>query len=398
MIQIIEVLKPVAKSTYLNMLSTSTEAVNTLHTTLQSPPTIPSVRFHGPGDIRLDELEEPVCGKGQIKMKPAYVGICGSDLHEYTSGPVLIPKEPHPITGSTYPTPMGHEFGGIIEEVGDDVKNLHPGQRAVVRPTIYDGTCSACKEGFNHCCENIGFIGLSGFGGGMSKKIVAPATHFYPIPDNISLEAAALIEPLAVSWHAVTVSPFKAGDSVLIVGGGPIGIGVVQVLKLQGAKHIMVAELMENRQRLCTELGATHILDPCEVDVASRVRELTGGIGADVIFDTAGVEKALIGAIPACKAQGTIVNIAVWEKKPAIPVNQLMYNELRYMGAALYDEKSFLDVMQAISDGQLEPERMITSRIPLDQVVDGGFKALLEHRDKHCKILVDVQSHNATLN
>ncbi|KAJ6133850.1 hypothetical protein N7523_000172 [Penicillium sp. IBT 18751x] len=378
------------------MLNTTIQSEDTRHTTLTSVPLMKSVRFHGPGDIRVDEIEEPLCGKGQVKMRPAYVGICGSDLHEYTGGPVLIPKTPHCITGSTYPAPMGHEFGGIIEEVGDDVTHLSPGQRAVVRPTIFDGTCSACKQGHNHCCENIGFIGLSGYGGGMSKKIVAPAGHFYPIPETISLKAAALIEPLAVAWHAVNLSPFKPGDNVLIVGGGPIGIGVVQVLKLQGARNIMVAELMENRQRLCRDYGASHIFDPREGDVAQRVRDITGGVGADVIFDAAGVEKALVSAIPACRVHGTIVNIAVWEKPPSIPVNQLMYNEIRYMGAALYDEQSFLDTIRAVNYGQLKPEGMITSCITLDEVVEKGFKALLEHRDEHCKILVDVQAEAST--
>jgi threonine dehydrogenase-like Zn-dependent dehydrogenase len=185
----------------------------------------------------------------------------------------------------------------------------------------------------------------------MSKKIVAPASHFYPLPENISLEAAALIEPLAVAWHAVNLSPFKFGDNVLVIGGGPIGIGVVQVLKLQGAKNIMVAELLDSRKRFCRDYGASHILDPREDDVAQRVREITGGVGADVVFDAAGVEKALLGAIPACRAQGTIVNIAVWEKPPCVPVNQLMYNEVRYMGAALYDEMSFLDTIRAVNYG-----------------------------------------------
>ncbi|KAJ5159461.1 uncharacterized protein N7482_006465 [Penicillium canariense] len=374
------------------MLNTSTQAADTLHTTLKSARVMQSVRFHGPGDIRVDEVEEPVCGKGQVKMRPAYVGICGSDLHEYTAGPVLIPEHPHPITGSTYPASMGHEFGGIIEEVGSDVTHVSPGQRAVVRPTIYDGTCCACKQGKYHCCENIGFIGLSGFGGGMSQKIVAPAGHFYALPDNVTLEAAALIEPLAVAWHAVAVSPFQPGDSVLVVGGGPIGIGVVQVLALQGAKKIMVAELMDNRKKLCTKYGATDILDPREVDVAQRVHTLTDGVGADIIFDTAGVEGALAGAIPACRAQGAIVNIAVWEKAPVIPVNKLTYNEVRYIGSALYDEGSFLDTIRAISTDQLKPADMITARIALSEVVDKGFQALLDHRDQHCKILVDVQS------
>jgi threonine dehydrogenase-like Zn-dependent dehydrogenase len=111
----------------------------------------------------------------------------------------------------------------------------------------------------------------------MSKKIVAPAGHFYPIPEDVTLEAAAFIEPLAVAWHAVNTSPFKPGDSVLILGGGPIGLGVVQVLKLH--------ELMDNRQNFCLDYGATHILDPRKVFVSQKTRELTDGIGVDVIFD-----------------------------------------------------------------------------------------------------------------
>ena len=187
----------------------------------------------------------------------------------------------------------------------------------------------------------------------MSEKIVAPAGHFYPIPDTVSLEAASFIEPLAVAWHAVKISLFKPGDSVLVVGGGPIGLGLLQVLKLQGARNIIVAELMENRKNLCLQYGATHMVDPRKVNVAQMTRDLTNGVGADIIFDTAGVEKALLDAIPACRTQGTIVNIAVWEKRPSFPVNQLMYNEIRYVGAALYDETSFLDTIQALSDGKL---------------------------------------------
>ncbi|PYI23724.1 GroES-like protein [Aspergillus japonicus CBS 114.51] len=354
-----------------------------------------AVRFHGRGDIRVDEIEEPTCGKGQVKMRPAFVGICGSDLHEYMGGPVLVPKKPHKITGATHPVTLGHEFGGIIEEVGEGVTHISPGQRAVVRPTIFDKECTSCKLGYEYCCENIGFIGLSGYGGGLANYIVAPAEHFYPLPDTISLEAAALIEPLAVAWHAVNISPFKPGDSVLVLGGGPVGIGVVQVLKMQGAQNIVVAELMANRQRLARDYGAAHIVDPRAEgpgNTAARVRELTGGIGADVIFDTAGVEAALNEAIGACRTHGTIVNIAVWEKRPALRVNDLMYSELKYTGSALYDESAFVNVIQALNHGQLSPEKMITAKIGLDDVVEKGFEELVNHRDAHCKILVDVQA------
>ena len=160
-----------------------------------------------------------------------------------------------------------------------------------------------------------------------------------------------MVEPLAVAWHAVNISPFKPNDNVLVLGGGPVGIGIIQVLKLQGAKNIMVAELTENRKKFASGYGATHVLDPREVDVAAKVRELTNSMGADVIFDTAGVEVALNGAIDACRTHGTIVNIAVWEKRPALRVNDLMYSEINYTGSALYDESAFQNVLQALSYG-----------------------------------------------
>ncbi|KAH8433441.1 uncharacterized protein LDX57_011075 [Aspergillus melleus] len=365
---------------------------NTYRTALKATAPMKAVRFHGPGDIRIEEIEEPVCGKGQVKVRPAYVGICGSDIHEYTAGPVLVPQEPHKITGVTAPVTLGHEFSGIVEEVGEGVTHVSKGQRVVIRPTIYDGTCPSCRSGYEHCCENIGFIGLSGYGGGLAHKQVAPATHFYPIPDNISLESAALIEPLAVAWHAVNVSPFKPNQHVLVVGGGPVGIGIVQVLKMQGAKTITVAEPMARRREFALEYGATHAIDPKTEDVTEQIRNLTNGLGAHVVFDSAGVEQALCGEVDACRTHGTIVNIAVWEKQPSMPVNELMYNEVQYTGAALYDESAFQDVIRALNYGQLKPDRMITSIVKLDDVVEKGFQALVDDRGEHCKILVDVQA------
>ncbi|KAJ5116624.1 alcohol dehydrogenase [Penicillium angulare] len=350
-----------------------------------------AVRFHGKGDIRVDKVEEPKCKKGEIKMKPAFVGICGSDLHEYTSGPVLVPKSNHPITGESSPVTMGHEFSGTIEEVGEGVNHLRPGQRAVVRPTIFDKECAACTQGSQHCCKNIGFIGLSGYGGGMAEHIVAPAGHYYPLPDSIALEHASLIEPLAVAWHAVDRSPFKANDNTLVLGAGPIGIGTVQVLSLRGAKNIIVVELLPNRKELAKQYGATHVLDPREVDIPTAVRGLTDQNGVELVFDTAGVEVALNGVIEATRVQGTIVNIAVWEARPAIDVNDLMYREINYMGATLYDENSFQQVINALHYGQLKPHGMISTKLKLQDAVDKGFKQLLEARDSYCKILVDPQ-------
>lgn len=186
----------------------------------------------------------------------------------------------------------------------------------------------------------------------MAHHIVAPAEHYYLLPDNVSLETAALIEPLAVAWHAVKLSPFKVNDSVLVLGAGPIGIGVIQVLKLQGAKRIMVVELMDSRKKLAEHYGADNIFDPRKLDIPEEVFKVTEKKGVDVVFDTAGVEIALNGVIPACRVHGTIVNIAVWESSPNVKVNDLTYKEVNYMGAALYDEVSFKEVIRALDNGK----------------------------------------------
>jgi hypothetical protein len=188
-----------------------------------------ALRFHGQRDIRLEEVDTPACGKGQVKVQPplypshlaltnfsdcvsrlsppswAYVELVffpappdqqatpshastPSDLHEYLGGANLIPTTPHPITGEKVPITLGHEFSGVVEEVGEGVSDMKRGDRVVVQPIIYDGTCAACKEGFINCCDKNGFVGLSGWGGGLAEHIVVPRASVFAIPETVSLE------------------------------------------------------------------------------------------------------------------------------------------------------------------------------------------------------------------
>jgi len=348
------------------------------------------LRFHGQRDIRLEEIDVPPCTSGLVKIKPAYVGICGTDLHEYLGGPNLMPTTPHPITGETVPLTLGHEFSGVIDEVGEGVQDLKVGQRVVVQPIIYDGTCGACKAGYINCCDKNGFVGLSGWGGGLAEYIVLPRSAVFPIPDEVSLEAGALVEPLAVAWHAVNMSPYQNGDWVLILGGGPIGLAVLQCLRARGCEKIIVSEVGPRRKEFAKKFGANYVLDPTTDDVVARVREICDGQGAHVAFDAAGVQAGLEQAVLAIRARGTLVNIAVWEKPPSLQVNDLVFRERKYMGVATYVEGDFQNVISAIASGKLRPEAMITSKIALNEVEEKGFKALVNERDNHVKILVQV--------
>ncbi|KAK4994344.1 hypothetical protein LTR28_000908 [Elasticomyces elasticus] len=348
-----------------------------------------AVRFHGKEDLRLENIPKPKCGKGQIMVKPAWCGICGSDLHEYLGGPSICPTTPHPITGECVPVTFGHEFSGVIEEVGEGVSDqFKVGGRVCVQPIIYDGTCGACQEGMINCCYSNGFVGLSGWGGGMSEYCVLPEYAVVPLPDNISLEVGALVEPLSVGWHAVNASPFKAHDSVLILGGGPIGLAVIQALKARGADKIIVSEISPKRKEFAKMFGADYILDPTKDDIVARCRELCEGQGVHVVFDAAGVQAGLDAAIHAVRARGTIVNIAIWEKPCSIHPNDLVFKERKYIAVATYVKGDYQEVIAAISDGRMNPERMITKRIGMDEVVEGGFKALIKDKDNQVKILI----------
>ncbi|KAI9716652.1 MAG: hypothetical protein M1812_005190 [Candelaria pacifica] len=350
-----------------------------------------AVRFYGQKDIRLEDIEVPKLSKGQVKLKPAFVGICGSDLHEYLEGANLIPTTPHPITGETAPVTLGHEFSGIVEEVGEGINDMKAGDRVVIQPSIYDSTCGACREGLINCCYSNGGIGLVGWGGGLSEHCVVFRRSLFHLPENIPLKIGALVEPIAVAWHAVKISPYKPDDAVLVLGGGPIGLAVVQTLKARNCEKIIVSEVAPRRKEFAKDFGAHYVLDPTKDDIVARCRELCDGQGVNITFDAAGVQAGLNQAVSATKVRGTIVNIAVWPKPATINVNELVFGEKRYMGTTTYTAEDYHEVIDALSLGKLKPDGMITRKIKLNEVEEKGFKALIHDKENHVKILVEVQ-------
>jgi 2-desacetyl-2-hydroxyethyl bacteriochlorophyllide A dehydrogenase len=316
--------------------------------------TMSAIRYHGQRDIRYETIPYPTVSAGKVLISPSYCGICGTDVHEYLGGNNLIPapNHPHPITNETSPLTLGHEFSGIVEAVGDDVSNFKKGDRVCVQPIIYDGDCRSCKRGLVNCCDRNGFVGLSGWGGGLAEAMCVPESCVKKLPDNVSLEVGALIEPLAVGWHAVDISPYKTGDAVLVLGGGPIGLAVVQALIGRGCEKVIVSEVSGKRREFATQFGAHFVVDPSKEDIVKRVEELTGGLGADVAFDAAGVQVAVDTAFQALKARGTLVNIAVWEKRAQLQMNEIVFRERGYMGVATYSLGDFEAVLEAISSGK----------------------------------------------
>lgn len=239
-------------------------------------------------------------------------------------------------------------------EVGAGVTGIAVGQRAAIQPIIYDRTCAACHRGLHNICYNGGFVGLSGWGGGLSDAVTVPADYVLPLPDHVPLDIGALVEPLSVGWHAVAQSPLTPSSHVLILGGGPIGIAVILALRARGCSSIIVSEPSASRQASARRFGADHILDPrTEPDFLSTVRALTGGEGVDIVFDCAGVAVGLEAACQAIKVRGTVVNVAIWERAVPFNPNWLVFREGKYVACLAYVRQDFEDVIQAIASGEL---------------------------------------------
>lgn len=339
-------------------------------------------------DIRVETIPEPSLEKDQVKINVSYCGICGSDLHEYLAGPIFIPaEESHPISKDKAPIVMGHEFAGVVAAVGEEVTDIEVGDRVCVEPIYSCGTCHSCRKGHYNVCEQLGFIGLSGGLGGFSEYSVVPSKMIHKIPDHMTWEQAALVEPTAVAVHAVRQSEMKIGDSIAVIGTGPIGLLVIQAAKAAGASKIMAVEVSPERRDFAKQAGADIIINPLERNPVQAIKEYTDGLGADVAFEVAGIEATINVAIESTRAEGNVVNISIWEKPASIPVNQFILTE-RKMTSIIAYRNIFPQVIQLIANGQIKATELITKKISLDQIVSEGFEALTKNKNQ-IKILVD---------
>lgn len=346
--------------------------------------------FHGPGDIRLDDVVDDDVTRGNVKVKIDWCGICGTDLHEYLAGPIFIPAagEVHPLTGKGMPNTLGHEFAGTVVEVGDGVEHLSAGETVVIEPILRCGECTACKEGVPNMCDKLGIYGLAGGGGGFAEFAVVPGYTIHKLPEGLTTEQGALIEPIAVGLRAVRRSGLQPGQSALVLGGGPIGAVTMLCLKMAGAKPILVAEVAEARKAKALELGADTVIDPSKENAVERVKELTGGDGVDCSFDAAGIQATLETAIRATRKGGSVTIISIWEGPVSIDPNEIVLAELNIHGIIAYTPEDFADTIAMVSDGRIDTSGLVTSRVELDDVVAGGFDELVAHKDRHVKILV----------
>ena len=324
--------------------------------------------------------------------------MCGTDVHEYLAGPILLPG--HGITnehtGATVPLIMGHEFSGTVREVGNDVKGISVGQAIAVNPSMscqHHGhkPCVVCEAGRPNVCLRSTFYGLHAQGGGFADEICVDQLAVVPLPETVPLKLAALAEPLSVAAHMVRISGFEAGQSAVVLGAGPIGCALILFLRDRGAKSILVSEVAASRVEQAKACGADRVVDPTQskTAVSDAVQEVMAP-GADVAFDACGIQATLDEAFNITKPGGTVFNVAIHEKPLSLNLNNVTLHEKRLMGGNAYTREDFEYVVRYIADHAELVESFISAIVPLESAVDGAFAELVRNKVAHNKILVQV--------
>ena len=348
-----------------------------------------AARFYDRGDIRIEDIPEPVVEPGTVGIEVAWCGICGTDLHEFMEGPIFIPPcgHPHPISKESAPVTMGHEFSGVVYAVGEGVNDIQVGQHVVVEPYIVADDVPTGPNDKYHLSKNMNFIGLGGRGGGLSEKIAVKRRWVHPISEDIPLDQAALIEPLSVGHHAFSRSGAKAGDIALVGGAGPIGLLLSVILKAKGLS-VIITELSSARKQKAAESGvADYILDPSEVDVVEEVMKITEGNGVDVAFECSSVNAVLDTLVAATTSAGVVVIVSIWSHPATVNVHSVVMKELDVRGTIAYCN-DHQETIKLVEDGKINLEPFITQRIQLDDLVSKGFDTLINNNESAVKIIV----------
>ena len=340
--------------------------------------------WHGVKDIRVEEVELREVKDNEVKVKVAWAGICGSDLHEYLHGPIFINTEnKDQFTGEIAPVTMGHEFAGVVEEVGPNVTSVKVGDRVSINPTITHGNKHESIDRY----DGMSFIGLNGNGGFTSHAIV-PEANAYVLGENLTLQDGALVEPMAVTVQAVLDAGVKLGDTVAIFGAGPIGLLTLIAAKAAGASNIIIADLAQFRLDKAKELGATHAINSGEVDPVKAIRDLYPN-GVDVAFEVAGVAPTFKQAIAVTKAQGVVDVVSIFANEISWSPMQITNSGVTIKASIVYSPSTFRKTIEAMNSGQLNPKQIVTSQIELDNIVSDGFEALTNDKTQ-AKILVKL--------
>lgn len=346
-----------------------------------------ALRWHGAGDVRLEEVDRPTLLPGTAVVKVAACGLCGTDLHEVAHGPVMIRDGAHPLSGTRPPITLGHEMSGTVVEIDDVVPGIGIGTRVVADPCLRCGTCPACLRGDYHLCARGGSLGLADHGA-LADYVRVPVIQLHPVPDGVSDEHAALAEPLAVGLHAAKRAGIGPGDTVLVLGAGPIGLAALVGARACGATTVFVSEPASARAAVARKLGASEVFDPSADDVRTEVYVRSGRVGADAVIDGTGRPEAIELGLRSLRRGGRMAIAGISPARFDVDLRQIVLYEREIRGSLGY-QFDIPRVLGLMASGAIDPHPFVTAVRPLSDVVS-TFEEL-SSANQHVKVLITPQ-------
>ena len=318
------------------------------------------------------ETTKPSSGEALVRVHTA--GICGSDL--------AIVSGQHPRAKP--PLVIGHEFSGEIAELGaNDGGHFQIGDRITLFPLLVCGVCYACRNDLSHVCSSLRLVGFDRTGG-MAEYVTVPLELIVPLPDTVSYEVGALIEPLAVCVHAVNMSMVQVNDTVFVLGAGPIGLLTAMILQQKGIKNLYITDIDPFRLNIARTLDLC-ALNSKEIDILRFAADQTDGDLADIVFEVAGVQSTADHMTKLVRPRGTIVNVSVFKKAPVVDMRSVNFKELRIIGTRVYTKTDYQKALQIAPN--LPLDKIISHRLPLTEV-GTAFRTIFD-QNKVCKVLLN---------
>ena len=316
--------------------------------------------YHGPGDLRVEEVPVRKLKDNEVKIQVKYCGICGTDIHIFHGDGGCCDVTP--------PLVPGHEFSGVVAEVGAGVKAVKVGDRVTGDPNDMCGECYFCKNGMQHFCKNNIGIGTT-VDGGFAEYVIMREKQVYKVSDDLSFIEAAMAEPISCCLHGIDLCNIKAGDTVLVMGGGPIGMIMMQLAKNAGASKVIMSEPVEEKREQALKLGATKTIDPLHEDVEDVLAEYCENV--NVVIECVGNVHTQADAVRFAGKGATIMYFGLAAPEESFPIrpDDIFKKEL-HITSSYINPYSFERAIQILESGTVELESLITNVVPLDNIAD----------------------------
>jgi len=344
--------------------------------------TMRAARLYGVRDLRLDVLPRPAPGPGQVLLKVASVGVCGSDVHYYLEGRI----GPQVVEAPIIP---GHEFSAWVVQPGAGVDNLRPGQLVAVEPAVSCGECESCREGHPNLCPDVRFCGTPPIDGAYAEYKVMPAENCFPLPDCFSPDDGALLEPLGIAIHSVDLAHLRPGHTVAVLGAGPIGLLIAAVARVSGAAAIYMSEPIADRRQFALRYAADAVFDPETEDVVAGIMQATNGRGVDVAFEAAGAPLTPDQAAAVTRPGGKVIVAGI----PADDTMTMKASTVRRKGLTIKlvrrMKHTYPRAVALVHKGMVKVRPLATHNFPLERIGE-AFEMVAGYQDGVLKAIIRI--------